>query len=247
MNINLIDKVVVITGASRGIGREMALRYSAEGASVVLNYNKSYDKALELYEDIIRYNSKCIMVKADITNQVETRRLYNETINNFGRVDIVVNNAGVCCDNSILKMKKKQWDNVIDINLSGTFIISKIFSKIMIKNKSGKIINIASYKGQTGCEEQVNYCASKAGVIGLTKALAKELGRYNISVNTVCPGFIETDLNRSNKKKIEIAKSMSLLDINLNLNNLINFIIYMSSDNFNAVTGQIFNIDSRIL
>lgn len=247
MNINLKDKVVVITGASRGIGRAMALRYSAEGASVVINYNKSYDKALELYKKIIKYNSKCIMVKADITNQVETRKLYNQTIKMFGRVDIIVNNAGICSDNPILKMKKKQWDSVIDVNLTGTFVISKIFSENMIKNRSGKIINIASFKGQTGAEEQGNYSASKAGVIGLTKALAKELGRYNISVNAVCPGFIETDLNRLYKKKIDVAKKLSLLDINLNLSDLINFILYMSSDNFNSVTGQVFNIDSRIL
>lgn len=246
MNINLKNKVVVITGASRGIGREMALRYSSEGASVVINYYKSYDKTLQLYEKITSFNPKCIMVKADITNPEQTINLYKQTIKNFGRVDILINNAGICNDNLIQIMTKKQWDDVINTNLNGTFVCSKVFSRNMIKNKEGKIINIASLKGQIGCEGQVNYCASKAGIIGLTKALAKELARYNISVNAVCPGFIKTDLNRMDSKKIEQAKRMSLLDLDMNLDNLINFIIYMSSDNFNSITGQIFNIDSRV-
>lgn len=143
-------------------------------------------------------------------------------------------------------MPEEQWRKVLDVNLTGTYLCSRAFSKAMVQQKNGKIINIASLKGEEGCEGQVNYSASKAGLFGFTKALAKELGKFNISVNAVCPGFIVTDLNRHDEKKKKIAEGRSLLSISDSLTTLTDYLIYMSSDNFVGVSGRIFNLDSRI-
>lgn len=247
MIIDLVNKVIVVTGSSRGIGCMLAKKLATENAKIVINYNKSYDDAKELYNEILQYNPNCIMVQADITQQNDVVKLYQSTINEFGRVDVLINNAGVCYDNRIQLMQLKTWDKVIDVNLKGTFLCSKYFSKKMIKQKNGKIINIASLKGQDGSSGQVNYSASKAGIIGLTKALAKELAVFNISVNAVCPGFIVTDLNKNNNKKYLNAKEQSMLSIEYSLEDLLDFITYLSSDKLMGVTGRVFNLDSRIL
>lgn len=246
MNVNISNKVVVITGSSRGIGREMAKGFAQEHAKVVINYLNSYDEALKLYKEINENNKNCIMVKADITKQEDVKQLCKKTIDAFGCIDVLVNNAGICSDNLTPLMTELQWRKVIDLNLNSVFLCSRIFAKEMMKRKEGKIVNIASFKGQVGSEGQANYSASKAGIIGFTKALAKELGRFNISVNAVCPGFIVTDLNKHNTMKRVIAEEMSVLGVGDNLMNLLNFIIYISSGKFNAVSGQVFNIDSRI-
>ena len=196
MMIDISDKVIVITGSSRGIGRELAIALAKENAKVVINYLNSELAARKLYEEITSYNTNCLLVKADITKLEDVSKLYHKTIDSYGKVDVLINNAGICDDNMIQLMSEKQWRKVLDVNLTGAYLCSRTFSKTMIKQKSGKIINIASLKGQEGCESQVNYSASKAGLIGFTKALAKEFGKYNITVNGVCPGFIVTDLNR---------------------------------------------------
>ena len=246
MLIDLKDKVVVVTGSSRGIGRELVKTFSKEGANVVINYLKSENAANELFEEILTYNPNCIKVKADVTKQEDVSKLYNQTVSTFGKVDILINNAGICDDNYIQMMPKEQWTRVIDINLTGAFLCCRAFSKLMIKQNYGKIINIASLKGLVGAEGQTNYSASKAGLIGFSKALAKELGRYNISVNVICPGFIVTDLNRHNEEKKMKAISQSVLPINSSLSDLINFILFMSSDKILGVSGRVFNIDSRL-
>lgn len=246
MNIDIRGKTIVITGSSRGIGREMVIRFASEGANVVINYLNSHDMALELYKEIRAYNPNCIMVKADVTKQDQVNNLCSETIKKFGSVDVLINNAGICSDNLIALMTEKQWKQVIDTNLNSVFLCSRVFSKEMIKRRKGKIINIASLKGQIGSEGQTNYCASKAGIIGFTKALAKELGRFCISVNAVCPGFIITDLNRHSGNKKNAAQNMSVLNIDGCLDNLLDFIIYISSEKFGLVSGQVFNIDSRL-
>lgn len=246
MNIDIANKVVVITGSSRGVGKEIAKKFSKENAKVVINYNNSHCEALQLYYEIKEYNKNCILVKADVSNYQEVKRLCKETIKAFGTVDILINNAGICIDNFITLMTPFQWESVIYTNLNSVFLCSKIFSKEMIKRKNGKIINIASLKGQVGSEGQSNYSASKAGIIGFTKALAKELGRFNISVNAICPGYIVTDLNKNNNKKKVISKEMSAMNVDNNIDDLINFLIYVSSDKFNYVSGRVFNLDSRI-
>lgn len=246
MIIDVSNKVVVITGASRGIGKALATSFAQEGAKLVINYLNSEASAKQLYNEIITYNSNCLLVKADITKQEDVNNLYYKTIQHFGKIDILINNAGICEDNLIQMMPEEQWKKVLDVNLTGTFLCCRAFSKAMIQQKSGKIINIASLKGQEGCEGQVNYSASKAGLIGFTFSLAKELGKFNVSVNAVCPGFIVTDLNRHNNKKKDIAIKRSVLSTENILDDLINFIIYLSSDKCVCVSGRCFNMDSRI-
>lgn len=246
MNIDVSGKVIVITGASKGIGAALALAFAKEQAYVVINYFHSENKAKELYNEIQRKNNNCILVKGDVTNPKDVLNLYKETIDTFGRVDVLINNAGVCDDNLAQMMTLKQWNKVIETNLTGTFLCCREFSKAMIRQKSGKIINIASLKGQEGCIGQANYAASKAGVIALTKTLAKELGKFNISANAICPGFIVTDLNRHNIIKKLSAERSSMLGHEQSLGDLINSIIFLSSDLVAEVSGRLFNFDSRI-
>ncbi|MGN6713640.1 SDR family NAD(P)-dependent oxidoreductase [Anaerocolumna jejuensis] len=245
MIVDVSNKVVVITGASKGIGSELARTFAKENSKVVINYNHSEEKAHQLFNEISEFNENCMLIKADITNPSDVSNMYHEVVSKYGSVDILINNAGVCDDNLIQMMSLEQWKRVIDINLTGCFLCSREFSKIMIKQKFGKIINIASLKGQEGCVGQVNYTASKAGLISFTKSLAKELGRYNIAVNAICPGFIVTDLNRHNEKKKVVAQERSLLAIDNSLGDLIKYILFISSDNISSISGQVFNLDSR--
>lgn len=246
MQYNLNDKVVVITGSSRGIGKELALAYAKEGARIVINYCNDYDSAIIVYNQIRECGCKCILVKADVSKEVQVKELYCKAIAAFGSVDILVNNAGINSDNYILFMDMDQWNNVLNVNLTGTYLCSRYFSKNMMKNNGGKIINIASLKGQRGSEGQSNYSASKSGIIGLSKALARELGNFNIAVNVVCPGYISTDLNKGVSSKKVIAEQMSTLDVYYGLSDLINFVMFLSSDLVKGISGQIFNLDSRI-
>lgn len=246
MIIDISNKVAVITGSSKGIGSELARAFAKENANVVINYCHSKKLAEKLFDEIKEINSKCILIKADVTKPEDVSAMYHEIMKTFGRIDILINNAGLCDDNLIQMMSLKQWRNVLDVNLTGVFLCCREFSKAMIKQQSGRIINIASLKGQEGSMGQINYSTSKAGVIGFTKALAKELGKYNISVNTVCPGFIITDLNKHNREKIETAEKRSILSPNSTLNDLVWFLIYMSSEMFLSTSGRVFNLDSRL-
>lgn len=246
MNIDVSGKVVVITGSSKGIGRETAKAFAKENAKVVINYCHSDTIAKNLFDEIKTYNENCVLVKADVTKSDEVTAFYHEVIKAFGRVDILINNAGVCDDNLIQMMPIEQWQRVIDVNLTGMFLCSREFSKVMIKQKCGKIINISSLKGKEGAAGQVNYSASKAGVIGFTKALAKEVGQYNVSANAFCPGFIVTDLNRHDKNKQIVAERRSVLPIDSALSDLINMVLLLSSDNISGISGRVFDLDSRI-
>lgn len=242
----MTNKVVVITGSSRGIGSELAKAFAKEKSKVVINYFNSEDKAQKLFREISKYNQDCMLIKADVTNPSDVSKMYHEVVNKYGCVDVLINNVGVCDDNLIQMMSFEQWQKVIDVNLTGTFLCCREFSKIMIKQKFGKILNMASLKGQEGSAGQVNYAVSKAGIISFTKSLAKELGQYNIAVNAVCPGFIVTDLNRHDEYKKEIAGNKSILPINYALYDVMNFIIYTSSNLFMGISGRVFNLDSRL-
>lgn len=246
MNIDVSDLVVIITGSSRGIGRGLAEKFAKENSKVIINYFKSEKQAHMLYNDICKYNGNCICIAANVTNTKEVVALCEKAVSTFGKIDILINNAGICIDSPVTEMTDLAWKQVIDINLTGAFITSKIISRQMIRQGYGKIINIASLKGETGGIHQANYTASKAGMIGLTKVLAKELGVYNIAVNAVCPGFVLTDLNRDNVNKIKNANSQSVLKKDCSMDDLANFIIYMSSNMMNGVSGRVFNMDSRI-
>ena len=246
MIVDISNKVVVITGSSKGIGSELAKAFAKENAKVVINYCHSEILAEKLFEEIKAKSLECLLIKADVTKPEDVSTMYHKTIKAFGRVDVLINNAGLCEDNLIQMMPLEQWQRIIDVKLTGTFLCSREFSKIMIQQRSGKIINIASLKGLEGSAGQVNYSASKAGVIGFTSALAKELGQYNISVNAVCPGFVVTDLNRHNGEKKIIAEKRSILPIKYTLADLMNYIVFISSDNIMGISGRVFNLDSRL-
>lgn len=246
MNVSLKEKVVVVTGSSRGLGREMVVRFAKEGAFVVINFCRNQECALELYNRIGQYNSNCIVVEADITQERDVQKLYKQVLSKFGKIDVLINNAGKCDDNYIQFMSLEQWNKVLTTNLTSIYLCSRVFSRKMIANRKGKIINIASLKGQLGSEGQCNYAASKAGVIGLTKSLAKEMGEFGISVNALCPGFIVTDLNRMNSNKADIADRMSILRDKRSLEDFLSFVMMLSSDELVGISGQVFNLDSRI-
>lgn len=246
MDVNLEGKVVVVTGSSRGLGREMVVRFAKENAFVVINYCTNIECALELHDYISRYNSNCIMVQADVTKEKDVQKMYGQVLKRFGKIDVLINNVGKCADNYVQFMNLEQWNEVITTNLTSIYLCSRVFSRKMIANGRGKIINIASLKGQLGSEGQSNYAASKAGVIGLTKSLAKEMGGFGVSVNAICPGFIVTDLNRTNSNKAEIAERMSILKEKRSLEDFLSFVMLLSSDELIGISGQVFNLDSRI-
>jgi len=246
MVIDISKKVIVITGASRGIGRSLAQKFAREQAQVVINYCNSFNEAKNVFDEISIYNNKCMLIKADVTNPIEVSNMYRAIIEKYGHVDVLINNAGILSDEKIQMMSIFQWQKVLDVNLTGVFLCCKEFSKIMIEQKNGKIINIASIKGQEGSAGQVNYASSKAGVIAFTKSLAKELGKYNICVNAVCPGFIVTDLNRHDEEKRKRAILKSLLPVDRMLESTEDFLVYMISDYFVGISGRIFNLDSRV-
>ena len=246
MVIDISDKIVVVTGASRGIGKEIALNLAKENASVIMTYNSNKMEAEELFQNICSFNDKCMLMKCDVTKADEVRILYKNILNKYNKVDVLINNAGICDDNRVQMMSLEQWAKVIEVNLTGCFICSRTISKNMILNQSGKILNVSSIKGLEGCVGQSNYSASKAGVIAFTKSFAKEVGKFNVAVNAVCPGFIVTDLNRNNEEKRKIAESRSVLDYTNSLKDVVNFVLYYVSDMLRGASGQTFILDSRI-
>ena len=190
----LKDQVAIVTGASRGIGRAIALQLAFEGAKVVVNYASSSTSADQVVAEITTAGGKAVAIQADVSQENQVDTLIKTTLEKFQRVDILVNNAGITRDTLLLRMKLEEWQAVIDLNLTGVFLCTKAVSKIMLKQRSGRIINIASVAGQMGNPGQANYSAAKAGVIGFTKTVAKELSSRGITVNAVAPGFITTDM-----------------------------------------------------
>lgn len=246
MNADVSGKTVLVTGASRGIGKEIAIRLASENANVILAYNTNETEAVETMKKISSFNQNCMLVKCDVTNIDEINKMYQAVIKKYSKIDVLINNAGICDDNRVQMMSVDQWERVIRVNLTGSFLCSRVISKNMIVNKMGKILNIASVKGIEGCAGQANYSASKAGVIGFTKSFAKEMGPFNVAVNAVCPGFVVTDLNRENEMKRKIAEARSLLDYKNSLQDVVNFAVYYVSDLLRGASGQVFVLDSRI-
>lgn len=240
----LQGKCAVITGASRGIGREIALKYAKEGANIVLNYRNSEAEALKLKEELDKLGSKTLIVKANVSKFEEAQNLINEAKEAFGRIDILVNNAGITKDNLIMRMKEEEFDSVIEVNLKGAFNCLKAVTPIMVRQKGGKIINMSSVVGVIGNAGQVNYCASKAGLIGMTKSLAREIGGKNININAIAPGFIDTDmtkvLNEDQKKNILSQVPLKRFGDALDIANLA---LFLASDQSNYITGQVIHVD----
>ena len=202
----LKDKVAVVTGAGRGIGREIAKTFAGYGAKVVVNFNGSEERANSLVEEIKAAGGEAVAFKANVADFAEAEALMKFAVATYGRIDILVNNAGITRDNLVLGMKETDFDDVININLKGTFNCIKHVYRTMMKQKYGRIINMSSVVGIEGNAGQVNYAASKAGVIGITKSIAKELGSRGITANAIAPGFIKTDMTDALSDKAKEAR-----------------------------------------
>lgn len=199
----LKDKVAIVTGASRGIGRAIALELAKQGASVCFTYLKNEDLASELVKEIEAKGVKALAIKADIKDFNSAKELIKKTIDNFGQLDILINNAGIIRDKALMMMSEEDWREVIDTNLTGVFNVSRAAIVTFLKQKKGDIINISSVSGLIGLPRQTNYSASKAGVIGFTKALAKETGPFGVRVNAIAAGFIDTDMTKDLKPELK--------------------------------------------
>ena len=244
----LKDKVAIVTGGTRGIGRAIALKLADHEANIVINYRNSDKEAEELKAILEGKGVKVLTVKCDISNFEDSKNLMDKCKEVFGKIDILVNNAGITKDTLIMRMKEEDFDNVIDVNLKGTFNCAKHASAIMLKQRFGKIINMTSVVGIAGNAGQVNYAASKAGVIGLTKSLAKELGSRGITVNAVAPGFINTDMTASLSEKVkeEASKNIPLKRLG-DPEDVANLVGFLASDAANYITGQVINVDGGMV
>lgn len=242
----LKGKCAVITGSTRGIGKAIAIKYASLGCNIVINYRSEKDEvnARELSDEIGKLGVDTLIVKANVGDFEEAKNLVEKAKEKFGKVDILVNNAGITKDNLILRMNESDFDNVINVNLKGSFNCLKAVTPIMLKQKYGKIINMASVVGVIGNPGQVNYCASKAGVIGMTKSLAKELGGKNINVNAIAPGFIDTDMTRvlSEEQKKNILSQVPLKRLGL-VSDIANVAAFLASEDSDYITGQVIHVD----
>lgn len=192
----LAQRVAVVTGASRGIGRAIAVSLAAEGAAVLVNYTSNEAAAQAAVDEITASGGRAAAFRADVSQASQAEDLVKAAQELYGRVDILVNNAGVARDNLLMRMKENDWDSVVETNLKGVFNCTKAVARTMLKQKHGRIINISSVVALTGNPGQANYCAAKAGIIGFSKSVARELGSRGITCNTICPGYIETDMTR---------------------------------------------------
>jgi 3-oxoacyl-[acyl-carrier protein] reductase len=245
---NLTGKTAIITGASRGIGAEIARKMAEAGAKIVVNYSGSQAKAEAVVEEIKNNGGEAIAVKADVADADAVKAMVEQTMQAFGSVDILVNNAGITRDNLMMRMKDDEWDDVINTNLKGVFICTKAVTRQMMKQRSGRIVNIASIVGVMGNAGQANYVAAKAGVIGLTKTTARELASRNITANAVAPGFITTDM--TDKLGEDIQKTM-LAQIPLGRfgkpEEVAKAALFLASDDASYMTGQTLHLDGGMV
>ena len=234
----------MLKGASRGIGKCIATKFAKEGANVVINYRNNEEEALKVKQELEDLGSQVLVVKADVSELEQAEKLIKEAKKEFGKVDILVNNAGITKDNLIIRMKEEDFDSVIKTNLKGAFNCLKSVTPIMLKQKYGKIVNMSSVVGVVGNPGQVNYCASKAGLIGMTKSLAKEIGSRNITVNAIAPGFIDTDMTKilSDDQKKKILSQIPLNKFG-NVEDIANVALFLASENSNYITGQVIHVD----
>jgi len=246
--MRLDSKIALITGASKGIGKAIAIKFSRLGAIVIVNYSSSADEALKVVETVQSEGGLAIALKADVSNKYEVDFMFESIMSIYGNLHILVNNAGITKDGLLVRMSESDWNRVIDVNLKGVFHCTREASKIMIKNRYGKIINVSSVVGITGNVGQSNYAAAKAGITGFSKSMAKELASRNINVNVIAPGFIETDMT---EKLSEQMKQKILSHIPLGkygkAEDVANLASFLASDLSSYITGQVFNIDGGMV
>ncbi len=238
------NKIVLVTGAGRGIGASIAKRFASEGAEVIVNYSGNDEAAQKTVDEITATGGQAQKYKCSVNDSESVKVMIDEIIKKFGRIDILVNNAGITKDGLMLRMTDEDFDRVIDVNLKGTFNCTKYVSKYMLKQKSGKIINISSVVGLSGNAGQVNYSASKAGIIGITKSAAKELSSRGITVNAVAPGYVDTDMTKvlSDNIRNEILKNIPLQRMG-NVEDISNCVAFLASEDASYITGQVISVD----
>ncbi len=243
-----MNKVALITGSSRGIGKQIAIKLAKNGYNIVVNYVNKNEEVEKTIEELKQFGVEVLEAQGDISNYEQSEKIVNLVIEKFGQIDVLVNNAGITKDMLIMRMKKEDFTKVIDVNLVGTFNITKNVIPHMMKKRTGRIINISSVVGISGNAGQCNYAASKAGIIGFTKSLAKELASRNILVNAVAPGFIETnmtDVLQENVKE-EIKKQIPLKRIG-KAEDVANAVYFLTSEESSYITGQVLQVDGGML
>lgn len=240
----LKNKIALITGAGRGIGRAIAIALAKEGAEVVINYNGSEERAKEVKQTIEENGGKASMYKCNVSYFAACEAMIKDIIKEYGHLDILVNNAGITKDGLIMKMKEEDFDSVLNVNLKGTFNTIRHSARQMLKQRSGKIINISSVSGILGNVGQANYAASKAGVIGLTKTMARELGSRGITVNAIAPGFVDTEMTEVLSEEIrENACKQIILGRFGKPEDIANTAVFLASDKADYITGQVISVD----
>ena len=241
-------QVILVTGGSRGIGKAIALKYAKKGYNVVLNYLSDNTDIEGLTTEFNENGAEVLCVKADVSKADEVKEMVEKAIQKFGRIDVLVNNAGITKDTLLMRMKEEDFDKVIDINLKGTFLVTKAVIPYMMKKREGRIISLSSVVGVAGNAGQANYAASKAGIIGFTKSLAKEVASRNIRANCVAPGFIETDMTNvlSDEMKQSISEQIPMRRMG-NVEDVANVVYFLGSEESSYITGQVIHIDGGML
>lgn len=243
-----MNKVILVTGATRGIGKQIAITFAKEGYDIAINYRKENEDLENTKKAIEENGVKCFAVQGDVSSFEDCERFVKEIINEYGKIDVLVNNAGITKDTLLMRMKKEDFESVIDVNLVGTFNVTKNVISYMMKARSGRIINISSVVGVSGNAGQTNYSASKAGIIGFTKSLAKEIASRNILVNAVAPGFIETNMTDVLKDEVKEAISKQIpLNRMGKAEDVANVVKFLASEDSSYITGQVINIDGGML
>ena len=245
--MDIKDKVAIVTGAAQGIGEAIAMKLADSGAKIVVSdINESAGN--QVINNIKSKNTDAIFVRADVSKNDDAQKIIEIAIEKFEKIDILVNNAGITRDNLLMRMTEEEWDSVIAVNLKGTYNCIRAATKTFVKQRSGKIINIASVVGQIGNISQVNYSASKAGVVGLTKTVAKELASRNITCNAIAPGFIETSMTNilSDQVKEKLLSMIPLKKLG-QVEDIANMVLYLASEKANYITGQVFNVDGGMV
>ena len=242
-------KTVLITGGSRGIGKAVAIKFAEKGNQIIINYVSEKTDTEKLKNELWEAGAKdVLLIKADVSNSEDVKNMVKESIEKFEKIDILVNNAGITKDNLLMRMSEEEFDKVIQINLKGTYLVTKEVTKYMMKKRSGSIVNLASVVGVAGNAGQCNYAASKAGIIGFTKSIAKELASRNIRANAVAPGFIETDMTNVLKEEIkENINSQIPLRRMGSAKEVAELVYFLGEDASSYITGQVINVDGGMI